>query len=79
MKNGKLVCVNKDFLTKLLIGWWPAIQLPVEYIDGLAQERRNPIANALDLRLSCTHPSILCWTCYGPPLYHIYILNWDIL
>ena len=28
------------------------------YIDGLVQERRNSIANALELRLSCTNPSI---------------------
>ena len=28
------------------------------HIDGLVQERRNSIANALELRLSCTHPSI---------------------
>ena len=27
-------------------------------IDGLVQERRNSIANALELRLSCTNPSI---------------------
>ena len=27
-------------------------------IDGLAQERRNSIANALESRLSCTNPSI---------------------
>ena len=26
-------------------------------IDGLVQERRNSIANALELRLSCTNPS----------------------
>ena len=26
-------------------------------IDGLVQERRNAIANALVLRLSCTNPS----------------------
>ena len=26
-------------------------------IDGLVQERRNSIANALDLRLSCSNPS----------------------
>ena len=26
-------------------------------IDGLVQERRNSIANALELRLSCTKPS----------------------
>ena len=28
------------------------------YIDGLVQERRNSIANTLELRLSCTNPSI---------------------
>ena len=28
-------------------------------IDGLVQERSNSIANALELRLSCTNPSIL--------------------
>ena len=27
-------------------------------IDRLVQERRNSIANALELRLSCTNPSI---------------------
>ena len=26
-------------------------------IDGLVQERRNSIANAPELRLSCTNPS----------------------
>ena len=31
--------------------------LTVKEIDGLAQERRNSIANALELRLSCTNPS----------------------
>ena len=29
------------------------------YFDVLVQERHNSIANALELRLSCTHPSIL--------------------
>ena len=28
-------------------------------IDGLVQERRNSIANALELRLSCTWPIIM--------------------
>ena len=31
-----------------------------ENIDGLVQERRNSIASALELRLSCTNPSISC-------------------
>ena len=30
----------------------------LHYIDGLMQERRNPIVNTLELRLSCTNPSI---------------------
>ena len=29
-----------------------------QYIDGLAQERCNSIANVLELHLSCTNPSI---------------------
>ena len=37
----------------------------VEYskddIDGIMQERRNSIANALELRLSCSNPLILNW------------------
>ena len=28
------------------------------YIDGLVQERRNSIADAMELRLSCTNPSM---------------------
>ena len=28
------------------------------YIDGSVQEKRNSIANALELRLSCTNPAI---------------------
>ena len=28
------------------------------HIDGLVQERHNSIANALEMRLSCTNPSI---------------------
>ena len=30
----------------------------LEYIYGLVQERRNFIANSLELRLSCTNTSI---------------------
>ena len=29
-----------------------------EYVNGLVQERRNSIASALELRLSCTNPSV---------------------
>ena len=32
------------------------------YSDGLVQEKRNSIANALELRLSYTNPSIMSMT-----------------
>ena len=44
-----LSCCCADHLIKLS---WRS------YIDGLMQERRNSIANALELRLSCIKPSI---------------------
>ena len=34
-----------------------------DHLDGLVQERRNSIANALELRLFCTKPSI--WSASG--------------
>ena len=33
------------------------------YIEGSMQERCNSIANALELHLSCTNPSIRNWAC----------------
>ena len=53
-------------------------------IDGLAQERHNSIANALELRLSCTNPSkwpvwlgsIQPWSMHLPnPLSHVAFVN----
>ena len=46
--------------------WLNNLQLPVcgvihtfrVYIDGVVQERGDSIVNALELRLSCTNPSI---------------------
>ena len=38
------------------------------HIDGLTQKRRNSIANALELRLSCTNPLIyasVSWVIIG--------------
>ena len=35
-------------------------QLRGVYVDGLVQERRNPIVNALELRLPCTNPLTRC-------------------
>ena len=36
----------------------PIPNIQIWYIDGLVQERRNSIANAMELRLSCIDPSI---------------------
>ena len=33
----------------------------MHYVDGLVQEKRNSIANALELRLSDTYPLMLCY------------------
>ena len=41
-------------------------------IDGLVQEWRNLIANALDLRISCTNPSK-----WGSPIVEE-VFQWDI-
>ena len=37
------------------------ISRSIAYFDGLGQERRNSITNALELRLSCINPSISLW------------------
>ena len=41
-----------------------------DQIDGLVQERRNSIANALELRLSCTNPSK-----FNPMVTHGWLLT----
>ena len=42
-------------------------------LDGLVQEGRNSIANALELRLSCTNPSISSFVHDNNPLRAIAI------
>ena len=44
---------------ELIVQLYVTIYLLNLYIDGLMQERRNSIANALELRLSGTNPLIL--------------------
>ena len=39
---------------------WSCIPFRWVHINGLVQERRNFIVRALELRLSCTNPSICC-------------------
>ena len=52
--RGQLVLILKILRPLLLI--YP--ELFILHIDGLMQERRNCIVNALELRLSCTNPSM---------------------
>ena len=44
------------------------------YIDGLVQERRNSIANALELRLSCNNPSI--WNILMRSGHNSLVMHW---
>ena len=81
--SGKLILNCKFYSKKIINTWknqYLYVVLPVKgnslwrwdylltiIIDGLGQDRRNSIANTLELRLSCTNPSIsplsdfLCW------------------
>ena len=47
------------------------------YIDELVQEWRNSIANALELRLSCTNPSKCSTWIYLPyvQVFHTYTIH----
>ena len=45
----------------------------LNHLDGLVQERRNSIANALELRLSYTNPSILSYM-YQQLFYYMFLL-----
>ena len=63
--TGPLGSPNLDQSCK--IPWLSGEQwLSSQYVDGLVQERRNSIANTLELRLSCTNPSMNpCWGSQG--------------
>ena len=56
--------------------WNYEIRVHVDNIDELVQERRNSIANALELRLSCTNWTI-CFQVEGEALIILlWITNW---
>ena len=42
-------------MNEVMIAW------KQHHIDGLVQERRNSSALAMELRLSCTNPSVYRW------------------
>ena len=81
---GMIYCISISYdKVKHFTVWYILFQLTyLSYIDGLVQERHNSIANALELRLSCTDPSILTWKLWNTLImvnYHSdiqkYILN----
>ena len=51
----------------------------IAYIDGLVQERCNSIANALELRTSCTNPSIYIFVRVWPTTYFCPCLDVEYL
>ena len=53
-----------------IITWY---QEHMGHVDGFIQERRNSIANALELRLSCINPSMCSWW-YWLHMWTSYIL-----
>ena len=54
-------------------GLWP----PQAHLDGLVQERRNSIASAMELCLSCTNPSI--WWFWNQWLAYWTICTWSMI
>ena len=52
--------------------WYTYQECTVQYVYGLVQERRNSIANALELRLSCTKPSIHCLITVAYPQFALH-------
>ena len=58
------------YLFKIYSEWCICIFV---YIDGLVQERRNSIANALELRFSCTNPSKLFISVQGTMLEQLWL------
>ena len=55
--RGKIASSISLVILQGMLPWWPCWN----YSDGLMQERRNSIANALELRLSCINPSTISY------------------
>ena len=69
------ICTPRTFTFLKLNKLWFWISVIILQIDGFVQERRNSIANALELRLSYTNPSKLC----VPGASFIYRLDLHVL
>ena len=77
------VIVSSQWPNLPVIDWlvskeYYSTQLISQHIDGLVQERRNSSALAMELRLSCTKPSISSkreQNCYCDMISEHYLLN----
>ena len=49
----------------------------LDHVDGLVQERHNSIANALELRFSCTNPWMCMNMCHGDITPHKGPVIWN--
>ena len=71
---------DKDFFIPVsgTQGWDMGCLMRDKNIDELMQERRNSIANALELRLSCTNP-LIWWkfSSYIAVLFAVLHYNWS--
>ena len=61
-----ILLIISILLSHLSLGWL--------YVDGLMQERHTSIVNALELRLSCTNPSI-----FSVPFCRLLTTKWFVL
>ena len=78
-----IVTLSTCSVAGIMEGKWACVSHEQEFqphIDGLVQERCNSIALAMELRLSCTYPSICCDVAFwmliynGKCIYKIYIM-----
>ena len=69
--NNNNACHNQKFASGQLGFRW----YNIHHIDGLVQERRNSTANALELQLSCTNPTLLHIGHYGQTHLQMYNLT----
>ena len=57
--HSDVFCAILNYETQLQSLWSIEFYFIIHQFDGLMQERRNSVVNALELRLSCTNPSSL--------------------
>ena len=79
LMSWRQICARPSADTMLTGLWlWCHMDHIMQHIDGLVQERRNSIANALDLCLSCTDP-LICMITHWGWVKHICVGNLTII